>query len=153
MVITEIQEEYRTGSACGYCFVQPWNSEIVKLLKRVQCISAFTLAILMGAMQAAGEAYALSSDAIVQAEDHLERAALDAPQRNNQDTIQRDVHDIMFLLSQSWNAAQKSDDVARKEYAHKALALLERSAARGHFDLAKAEPVRTLIQSLLSVKG
>ncbi len=125
----------------------------MQLLKRVLCDSVLALSLLSGAMQAAGESYALSYGAIVQAEEHLERAALDSPQRNKQDTIQRDVHDIMFLLDQSWKASEKSDDVARKEYAQQALKLLERSAARGYFDLAKAEPVLTLIQQLLFIKG
>jgi hypothetical protein len=134
-------------------FVQRTGSEIVELLKRVFCVSVLTFFVMTGSMQAAGESYALSYEAIAQAEEHLERAALDSPQRHKQDTIQRDVHDIMFLVNESWKAAEKSDDVARKDYAQQALTLLKRSASRGYFDLAKAEPVLTLIQQLLSVKG
>jgi hypothetical protein len=101
-------------------------------------------------MQDADETYALEYDAVTQAEEHLEQAALDSPQRNRQDTIQRDVHDIVFLLDRSWKAAEKSDHIARKEYAQQALTLLERSAARGYFDLAKAKPVLALIRQLMS---
>lgn len=128
-------------------------SEILRLLNRALRVSFLTLSLITASMQADAESSALSSDAITQAEEHLERAALDVPQRNKQDTIQRDVQDIVFLLNQSWKAAEKSDDAGRKEYAKQALALLERSAERGYFDLGKAKPVLILIHQLLSVKG
>jgi hypothetical protein len=124
----------------------------VKLLKRPLRESVFTLALLILPLQAASESYALNYDAIIQVENQLELAALDAPQRNRQD-IQRDIHDIIFLLSQSWKAAKKSNDVAQKDYAQQALTLLQRSAAQGYFDLVKAKPVLTLIHQLLIHKG
>ena len=81
----------------------------------------------------------------------LKRAAKESPQRNSQaDSVERDVHDITFLLDQSWKAAEKSDDAARKDYAHQALALLQRSVTRGNFERTKVEPVLTLIRQLLS---
>lgn len=123
------------------------------LLKRALCETVFTLALLTVSMQTAIESYAVSYDAIIQAENNLELAALEAPQRHKQDIIEREIHDIIFLLGQSWKAAEKSNDVARKDYAQQALTLLEKSAARGYFDLAKAEPVLTLIHQLLSSKG
>jgi hypothetical protein len=116
-----------------------------KLLERVLCTGAVTLCLCLASMEAAGETYSLSYDSIHEAEEHLERAALDSPQRNKQDTIQRDVHDIAFLIEQSSKAAEKSDDAARRNYAQQALTLLEQSARRGYFDLAKAEPVLALI--------
>jgi hypothetical protein len=112
----------------------------VKLLKRPLRESVFTLALLILPLQAASESYALNYDAIIQAENQLELAALDAPQRDRQDILQRDIHDIIFLLSQSWKAPKKSNDVAQKDYAQQALTLLQRSAAQGYFDLAKAKP-------------
>ena len=125
----------------------------MKIVKRALHESVFTLALLILSLQTASESYALSYDAIIQAENQLELAALDAPQRDRQDSIQRDIHDIIFLLSQSWKAAEKSNDVARKDYAQQALTLLQRSAAQGYFDLAKAKAVLTLIDQLLSTKG
>ena len=122
----------------------------MNLLKRALFVSVLILSQLAASMHAAAESSVLSHDAISQAEVHLEGAALDSPQRNKQDTIQRDVHDIVFLLDRSWKAAEKSDHVARKDYAQQALTLLERSAARGYFDLTKAEPVLVLIRQLLS---
>ena len=113
-------------------------------------ISLATLSLLAWWMPVSGEPYPLSYEAIVKAEEHLEQAALESPQRHKYDTIQRDVHDIVFLLEQSWKAVEKSDDAARKDYARRALTLLERSAARGYFDLTKAEPVLVLIRHLLA---
>lgn len=84
------------------------KSEILRLLNRALRVSFLTLSLLTASMQADAESSALSSDAITQAEEHLERAALDVPQRNKQDTIQRDVQDIVFLLNQSWKATEKS---------------------------------------------
>jgi hypothetical protein len=128
------------------------RGEQTKVLRklRVLCANVLILCQLTASIVSAAESYALDYDAISQAEEHLEQAALDSPQRNRQDTIQRDVHDIVFLLDQSWKAAEKSDHAARKDYAQQALTLLERSAARGYFDLTKAEPVLMLIRQLLS---
>jgi hypothetical protein len=92
------------------------NKAEIRLLNRALRVSFFTLSLLTASMQADAESSALSADAITQAEEHLERAALDVPQRNKQDTIQRDVQDIVFLLNQSLKAAEKSDDAGRKEY-------------------------------------
>jgi hypothetical protein len=124
------------------------ETKVMGVFRRVLCVSV--LLIQLAPMQAADETYALEYEAVTQAEEHLEQAALDSPQRNKQDTIQRDVHDIVFLLDRSWKAAEKSDHIARKEYAQQALTLLERSAARGYFDLAKAKPVLALIRQLMS---
>ena len=106
--------------------------------------------LLPGSVQAAGESYALDYDVIGQAEKVLKQPAANSPKwHSQQDSIQRDVYDITFLLQQAWKAAEKSNDAARKDYAHQALTLLQRAVTRDHFDPNKIEPVLTLIRQLL----
>lgn len=48
-------------------------------------------------------------DVIGQAEKVLMQAAANSPQwHSKQDSIQRDVYDITFLLEQAWKAAERS---------------------------------------------
>lgn len=128
-------------------FLRQAEVKIVRVHKGVVLGTVVIGWLLSGSMQAVGESYAVNKDAIGQAEEVLKRAAKESPQR---DSVERDVHDITFWLNQSWKAAEKSDDAARKENAQRALALLQRSVARGNFELAKVEPVLTLIRQLLS---
>ena len=58
------------------------------------------------------------------------------------DSIERDVHDIAFLLEQSLLAAEKPNHVEKMYSAEQALNLLERATTVGHFELAKTEPIR-----------
>jgi hypothetical protein len=103
-----------------------------------------------GPVRAAGESYALGYEEIGQAEQVLKQAATNSPNRHSkQDSIQRDIHDITFLLEQAWRAAEKSNVAAREGYAHQALSLLQRAVRRGHFDPEKIEPVLSLIRQLL----
>ncbi len=103
-----------------------------------------------GTVEAAGETYALGHELIGHAEQVLKQAAMKSPNwHSRQDSIQRDVYDITFLLEQALRAAEKSNDAARKDYAAHALTLLQRAVTRGHFDPAQVEPVLVLIRRLL----
>ena len=57
-----------------------------------------------------------------------------------------------YLIEQAWKAADKSNHAARKDHAKQAEALVLRSMRIGHFDIAKANPILTLIQELLIVR-
>jgi hypothetical protein len=132
-------------------FLREAEVKIVRVHKGVVLGTVVIGWLLSGSMQAVGELYAVDKGAIGQAEEVLKRAAKESPQRNTQaDFVERDIHDITFLLDQSWKAAEKSDDAARKDYAHQALALLQRSVTRGSFERTQVEPVFTLIRQLLS---
>jgi hypothetical protein len=101
-------------------------------------------------VQAVGEPYALGYDVIGQAEKVLKEAATNSQKwQSKQDSIQRDIYDITFLLEQACRAADKANDAAMKDSAHQALSLLQRAVARGHFDPSKVEPIFTLIRQLL----
>lgn len=106
--------------------------------------------LLAGSVQAVGEPYALGYDVIGQAEKVLKQAAENSPQwQIKQDSIQRDIYDITFLLEQAWRAAEKVNDAAMKDSAHHALSLLQRAVAQGHFDPGTVEPIFTLIRQML----
>ena len=151
IILIEALERTKKEALVEVSFRREAKGKIVRVLKGIVLVSVVIGWLLSGPMQAVGELYAIGKDAIRQAEEVLKRAAKESPQRNSQaDSVERDVHDITFLLEQSWKAAEKSDDAARKDYAHQALALLQRSVTRGNFELAKVEPVLTLIRQLLS---
>lgn len=125
-------------------------------MRIVQLVISLILAVvavvwlLAGSVLAAGESYALGYDVIGQAEKVLKQAAVNSPKwHSRQDSIQRDIYDITFLLEQAWKAAEKANDAAMKDYAQQALVLLQRAVTRGHFDPDKIEPVLTLIRQLL----
>ncbi|MFO0698251.1 MAG: hypothetical protein U0236_03400 [Nitrospira sp.] len=106
--------------------------------------------LLEGSVQAAGDPYAMGYDVIGQAERVLQQAAANSPQwQIKQDSIQRDIYHITFLLEQAWRAAEKVNEAAMKDSAHQALSLLQRAVARGHFDPDKVEPIFILIRQLL----
>ena len=102
--------------------------------------------------QAIGEATS-SKKAIVRIEQTLERAASESPHwHQRQESIQRDVQDIMFLLQQSLLSSEnpRHDRAGKKYYAQEALVLLDRATTVGNFDPAIVEPVLALIRHLLT---
>src|SRR5262245_48011054 len=118
-------------------------------LKTIVCITAIMMGVLLGLRQATGEYNVV--DTVSQAEHILKQAGKESPQwHKRQDAIERDIHDITFLLEQSWKAAEQSKHAERKDYAQQALTVLQRGVTLGHFDLAKTEPVVMLIRQLLS---
>jgi hypothetical protein len=115
-------------------------------------LAAYVMAVwlMAGPVQAAREAYSFGYDAIGQAEKVLRQAAVKSPKwHSKQDSIERDVYDITFFLEQAWRAAESGNGEAMREYAHQALAVLQRAVARGHFDQTQVEPVMALIQRFL----
>ena len=123
---------------------------IIQWVIRLVLVCMVMVWLVTESVQAAGESYALGYEVIGQAERVLKQAAANGPQwHSRQDSIQRDVHDITFLLEQAWKAAEKSNDAAMQDYAQQALTLLQRAVRRGHFDPDKIEPVLTLIRQLL----
>ncbi len=97
-----------------------------------------------------GQLYALGYDVIGQAEKVLKQAAANSPKwHSKQDSLEREIYDITFLLEQSWRAAENVNDAAMKDSAHQALSLLQRAVAQGHFDPGTVEPIFTLIRQLL----
>ena len=116
-----------------------------------QCLLVgWLMAWLPAAVLAATPCYALNHGVIDQVEDALKRAgATSVHGRSGQDSIQRDIYDITYLLQEALNAAENSNEVLKKDYAHQALALLQRAARHGHFEPEHIEPVFTLIRQLL----
>ena len=103
--------------------------------------------------QAVGEVTISSKKAIVRMEQALNRAAAASPQwHQRQDSIQRDVQDITFLLQQSLLSSENPnhDRAGKKYYAQEALTVLRRATTVGHFDPATIEPVLELIRRLLT---
>lgn len=85
-------------------------------------------------------------------EQTLKRAAIESPQwHRRQESIQRDIRDITFLLQQSLLSAKNPqyDHAGKTYYAQEALILLERATTVGNLDTAKIEPVFILIKQLL----
>jgi hypothetical protein len=103
--------------------------------------------------QAIGEPTTSTKKAIGQIEQALARAAFESPQRHQrQDSIQRDVQDITFLLEQSLRSSENPhhDRAGKKYYAQEALIVLDRATTVGNFDPANVEPVLVLIRHLLA---
>lgn len=120
------------------------------LIRSLALAGSVLMWLLEGSVQAVGEPYALGYDVIGQAERVLQQAAENGPTwHSKQDSIQRDIYDITFLLEQAWRAAEKVNDAAMKDAAHQALSLLQRAVAQGHFDPDKVEPIFILIRQLL----
>ena len=113
-------------------------------------LMAWLPAAVLAAVLAATPCYALNHGVIDQVEDALKRAgATSVHGRSGQDSIQRDIYDITYLLQEALKAAENSNEVLKKDYAHQALALLQRAARHGHFKSEHIEPVFTLICQLL----
>ncbi|BFU94138.1 MAG: protein of unknown function [Nitrospira sp.] len=92
---------------------------------------------------------ASAADVVSQAETALKDAARDA-NHPHRDSTDRAIHDIIYLVEQSWKAKEQSNDVARKDYAMQARALVVRETRKGHFDIIKTGPVLKLIEELMS---
>ena len=123
---------------------------IVLLFKSLVFAAMITAWLLPGPAQWAGESYALGYDVIGQVEKVLKQAAVNSPKwPSQQESIQRDVYDITFLLEQAWRAAEAANDTSMKEYAHHALTVLQRAVWRGHFEPNEIEPVILMIRQLL----
>ena len=109
--------------------------------------------MLCGTGQAVGEVTISSKKAIGRMEHALHRAAAASPQwHQRQESIQRDVDDITFLLQQSLLSSENPhhDRAGKKYYAQEALTVLHRATTVGHFDPATIEPVLELIRRLLT---
>ena len=114
-------------------------------------IGLFSICLIVVLLQSTVAVYAYREDIISEVERVLKQAATERQQPHiNRDSTDRAIHDITYLIEQSWKAAQKSNHAARKDHAKQAEALLLRSMRIGHFDLAKVNPVLTLIQELVS---
>lgn len=108
----------------------------------------FAAAVPGGAL-AAGDHYGLT-ETILQVEQTLKRAAATSPGwHSKQDSIQRDIYDITYLLEQALKASQAANHEAMKDYAHHALTLLQRAVNRGHFRADDVAPVLAVIQRFL----
>jgi hypothetical protein len=109
--------------------------------------------VLSGRGQAVGEVPISSQKAIGRMEQALNRAAAASPQwHQRQQSIQRDVEDITFLLQQSLLSSENPhhDRAGKQYYAQEALAVLHRATTVGHFDPVTIEPVLELIRRLLT---
>lgn len=97
-----------------------------------------------------GERHRLETDAIDQVEQTLKQAAAGSPRwHSKQESIQRDIYDISYLLEQAIKASRAANHAARDEYARQALTLLQRAINRGHFRPEDVAPVLAVIQRLL----
>jgi hypothetical protein len=144
-------ENTKKGNRVKGSFLQEEQIKIVKWLKKVISVSTILVWLLSGPTQAAGDSNASDSDVIGQVEHVLTQVAKEGPHWHaRKHSIQREVHDVTFLLERSWRAAEQSKHTERRDYAQQALIVLQRGAKLGHFDLTKTEPVLTLIRQLLS---
>ena len=110
-----------------------------------------TLCLILVVLPPAVDVHAYREDFISGVERTLKEAATERQQSHiDRDSTDRAIHDITYLIEQSWKAAEKSNHAARKDHAKQAEALILRSMRIGHFDMVKANPVLTLIQELLS---
>jgi hypothetical protein len=124
--------------------------QIVPVIKVLVFAGVIMVWLLLEPAQSAGNPYALGYDVIGQAEKLLKQAAVNSPKwHSQQDSIQRDVYDITFLLEQAWRAAEAANDAAMKDYAHHALTVLQRAVSRGYFEPKQIEPVMAMIRQLL----
>jgi hypothetical protein len=102
-------------------------------------------------MEASAESKALNIERLGDAEQLLSEAAKESPHwHSRRDFIQRDIHDITFMLEQSLRSAEKSNHAERKYYAQQALTLLERGVGSGHFHAGQTKPVLSLLRQLLA---
>lgn len=113
--------------------------------------SAMLLALLACPVGAAAEFDLPGRDMLGHAEEQLALAAKDSRHwHSRREFIQRDIHDITFLLQQSLRSAAKSNHAEQQYYAKQALLLLQRGIAAGHFGARQTAPVLSLIHQLLS---
>ena len=114
-------------------------------------LSVWSIILPMEAAAAAAAEKALNTDRLGDAEQVLLDAAKESPHwHSRRDFIQRDIHDITFMLEQSLRSAEKFNHAERKYYAQQALTLLERGVGSGHFDSGQTKPVLSLLRQLLA---
>lgn len=122
----------------------PWGMAFVTVW-----LVGVSTADLPGSAWAAGDHYGLT-ETILQVEQTLKRAAATGPGwHSKQDSIQRDIYDITYLLEQALKASQAANHEAMTDYAHQALSLLQRAINRGHFRADDVAPVLAVIQRFL----
>ena len=123
----------------------------MRVTKNKVLTTLLSLCLILVVLPPALDVHAYREDIISGVERTLKGAATERQQSHiDRDSTDRAIHDITYLIEQSWKAAEKSNHAARKDYAKQAEALLLRSMRIGHFDMVKANPVLTLIQELLS---
>lgn len=117
-------------------------------MKLVRIVVLAFVCLLLG-LEPRLQRHASAVDVVTQVETALKEAARDA-NHPHRDSTARAIHDITYLVEQSWKAKEQSQDVARKDYATQARALLVREARMGHFDIIKTGSVLKLIEELMS---
>jgi hypothetical protein len=121
------------------------------LINRTVLVSLTLGMVFSGPSKAIGDATTFRVT-IGSIEQTLKRAAIESPQwHQRQDSIQRDVRDITFLLQQSLLSAKNPqyDHAGKTYYAQEALLVLERATTVGNLDTTMMEPVFALIKQLL----
>lgn len=104
---------------------------------------AFIGLMLLASPGESGEGPASRHDQIARVEQVLTHAAQCSPRwHSHQALIQRDVHDISYLVER---AMKTPDPILRREYAAEALALLKRALSRGFFH---TDEVRHVVNEL-----
>jgi hypothetical protein len=89
-------------------------------------------------------------DVIGRVEVALKHAARKSPKwHSKQASIQRDVHDITYLVEQAVKASKTDNHVSAQEYARQASALLQRALTRDHFHPDDVAPVMRELQRLI----
>lgn len=111
--------------------------------------SALSLCLIFAVLPPTVDVHANHEVIISGVERSLKEAATQQP-HIDRDSTDRAILDIIYLIEQSWKAAEQSNHAARKDHAKQAHALLLRSMRMGHFDIAKTNTVLTLIQLLIS---
>lgn len=145
-----IQALRRTDVAqLGRCTCFHRNSRVECEMKLFHFLVLTFLCLILLVLPPVVGLYASDADIISQVETVLKEAARDANHRHR-DSTERAIHDITYLVEQSWKAKDKSQDVARKDYAKQARALVVRGARMGHFDITKTAPALKMIEELIS---
>lgn len=101
---------------------------------------------------AAGDSgqHRIREDHIQHMEVVLKQAGVKSPRwHSSQTRIQRDIHDIAYLVEQ---ALKSADPAASEQYAREAHLLLQRAVARGHFHAEDVTPIMDEIDRLLRAK-
>ncbi|ALA60429.1 hypothetical protein [Nitrospira moscoviensis] len=89
-------------------------------------------------------------EVIARVEVALKQAARKSPKwHSKQASIQRDVHDITYLVEQAVKASITDNHVSAQEYARQASALLQRALTRDHFHPDDVAPVMRELQRLI----
>jgi hypothetical protein len=125
-----------------------WTTMVKVLWQVIFAIAALGGLWMVGPSAAAsGEPSQVRQDRIAHVERVLTHAAKRSPRwHSHQASIQRDVHDIGYLVER---AMKTPDPAVMQQYAREALALLRRALGRGHFHPADVAHVLTEIEQLI----